>query len=71
MHSLIVDELCDDLFTFRTELKKVIIPIAKRAYDIFPQAPRCERRRLKSMSPQLLLSSSRAVTTSGSLTRLV
>ncbi|KAG1724564.1 uncharacterized protein EDB91DRAFT_1255156 [Suillus paluster] len=29
--------LCDDLFTFRTELKKVIISIAKRAYDIFPQ----------------------------------
>ncbi|KAG2050014.1 hypothetical protein BDR06DRAFT_1011631 [Suillus hirtellus] len=29
--------LCDDLFTFCTELKKVIIPIAKRAYDIFPQ----------------------------------
>ncbi|KAG1894037.1 uncharacterized protein F5891DRAFT_1195728 [Suillus fuscotomentosus] len=37
MHSLIVDELCDDLFTFCTELKKVTIPIAKRAYDIFPQ----------------------------------
>ncbi|KAG2119476.1 uncharacterized protein F5147DRAFT_766966 [Suillus discolor] len=29
--------LCDDLFTFRTELKKVIIPIAKSAYDIFPK----------------------------------
>ncbi|KAG2153430.1 uncharacterized protein EDB93DRAFT_1248703 [Suillus bovinus] len=29
--------LCDDLFTFRTELKKVIIPIAKRAYDISSQ----------------------------------
>ncbi|KAG2739094.1 hypothetical protein P692DRAFT_20756717, partial [Suillus brevipes Sb2] len=29
--------LCDDLFTFHTELKKVIIPIAKRAYDIFLQ----------------------------------
>ncbi|KAG1895272.1 uncharacterized protein F5891DRAFT_1194330 [Suillus fuscotomentosus] len=37
MHSLIVDELCDDLFTFCTELKKVTIPIAKRAYDIFLQ----------------------------------
>ncbi|KAG2105474.1 uncharacterized protein F5147DRAFT_775243 [Suillus discolor] len=29
--------LCDDLFTFRTELKKIIISIAKRAYNIFPQ----------------------------------
>ncbi|KAG1894783.1 uncharacterized protein F5891DRAFT_1194938 [Suillus fuscotomentosus] len=29
--------LCDDLFTFRTELKKVIIPIAKSAYNIFPK----------------------------------
>ncbi|KAG1857528.1 hypothetical protein C8R48DRAFT_775460 [Suillus tomentosus] len=29
--------LCDDLFTFRTELKKVIIPIVKSAYDIFPK----------------------------------
>ncbi|KAG0705575.1 hypothetical protein DFH29DRAFT_872924 [Suillus ampliporus] len=29
--------LCDDLFTFRTELKKVIISITKRAYDIFLQ----------------------------------
>ncbi|KAG2055949.1 hypothetical protein BDR06DRAFT_953334 [Suillus hirtellus] len=26
--------LCDDLFTFHTELKKVIIPIAKSAYDV-------------------------------------
>ncbi|KAG2057908.1 hypothetical protein BDR06DRAFT_1033217 [Suillus hirtellus] len=29
--------LCDDLFTFCTELKKIIISIAKRAYNIFPQ----------------------------------
>ncbi|KAG1784906.1 uncharacterized protein HD556DRAFT_1314701 [Suillus plorans] len=29
--------LCDDLYTFRTELKKVIIPITKSAYDIFPK----------------------------------
>ncbi|KAG1764316.1 hypothetical protein EDD22DRAFT_951737 [Suillus occidentalis] len=29
--------LCNDLFTFCTELKKIVISIAKRAYDIFPQ----------------------------------
>ncbi|KAG1837826.1 hypothetical protein C8R48DRAFT_782588 [Suillus tomentosus] len=29
--------LCDDLFTFRTELKKVVISIAKLSYDIFPK----------------------------------
>ncbi|KAG2054213.1 hypothetical protein BDR06DRAFT_1007888 [Suillus hirtellus] len=29
--------LCNDLFTFHTELKKVIIPIAKSAYNIFPK----------------------------------
>ncbi|KAG1870493.1 hypothetical protein C8R48DRAFT_770942 [Suillus tomentosus] len=27
--------LCDDLFTFRTELKRVVISIAKLSYDIF------------------------------------
>ncbi|KAG2059406.1 hypothetical protein BDR06DRAFT_967930 [Suillus hirtellus] len=30
--------LCDDLFTFRTELKKIIISIAKQLYSIFPKA---------------------------------
>ncbi|KAG1893891.1 uncharacterized protein F5891DRAFT_1256818 [Suillus fuscotomentosus] len=30
--------LCNDLFTFRTELKKIIISIAKQLYDIFPKA---------------------------------
>ncbi|KAG2092794.1 uncharacterized protein F5147DRAFT_779534 [Suillus discolor] len=29
--------LCNDLFTFRTELKKIVVSIAKRAYNIFPQ----------------------------------
>ncbi|KAG2095264.1 uncharacterized protein F5147DRAFT_656915 [Suillus discolor] len=29
--------LCDDLFTFRTELKKVVISVAKASYDIFPK----------------------------------
>ncbi|KAG1844287.1 hypothetical protein C8R48DRAFT_780343 [Suillus tomentosus] len=29
--------LCDDLFTFRTELKKVIISITKTSYGIFPK----------------------------------
>ncbi|KAG1792579.1 uncharacterized protein HD556DRAFT_1444266 [Suillus plorans] len=29
--------LCNDLFTFHTELKKIVISIAKRAYNIFPQ----------------------------------
>ncbi|KAG2111823.1 hypothetical protein DEU56DRAFT_762107 [Suillus clintonianus] len=29
--------LCDDLFTFRTELKKVVISITKSSYDIFPK----------------------------------
>ncbi|KAG2744751.1 hypothetical protein P692DRAFT_20744111 [Suillus brevipes Sb2] len=30
--------LCDDLFTFRTELKKVIISNAKQLYNIFPRS---------------------------------
>ncbi|KAG1853681.1 hypothetical protein F4604DRAFT_1933107 [Suillus subluteus] len=30
--------LCNDLFTFRTELKKIIISIAKQLYGIFPKA---------------------------------
>ena len=30
-------QLCDDLFTFRTELKKVVISIAKQLYGIFPR----------------------------------
>ncbi|KAG2158269.1 uncharacterized protein EDB93DRAFT_1246123 [Suillus bovinus] len=30
--------LCDDLFTFHTELKKVVISIAKQLYGIFPKA---------------------------------
>lgn len=34
---LIYYQLCDDLFTFCTELKKVIIPIVKSSYDIFPK----------------------------------
>ncbi|KAG1824989.1 hypothetical protein EV424DRAFT_1538062 [Suillus variegatus] len=29
--------LCNDLFTFRTELKKIVVSIAKRAYNIFLQ----------------------------------
>ncbi|KAG0699231.1 hypothetical protein DFH29DRAFT_1002186 [Suillus ampliporus] len=29
--------LCDDLFTFRTELKKVVISITKTSYKIFPK----------------------------------
>ncbi|KAG1900143.1 uncharacterized protein F5891DRAFT_1188831 [Suillus fuscotomentosus] len=29
--------LCDDLFTFRTELKKIILSIAKQLYGIFPK----------------------------------
>ncbi|KAG1827696.1 hypothetical protein EV424DRAFT_1537283 [Suillus variegatus] len=31
------DLLCNDLYTFRTELKKVIIPIVKLVYNIFPK----------------------------------
>ncbi|KAG1790049.1 uncharacterized protein HD556DRAFT_1446402 [Suillus plorans] len=30
--------LCDDLFTFQTELKKVVISIAKQLYNIFPRS---------------------------------
>ncbi|KAG2752763.1 hypothetical protein P692DRAFT_20871084 [Suillus brevipes Sb2] len=30
--------LCDDLFTFHTKLKKIIISIAKQLYGIFPKA---------------------------------
>ncbi|KAG1731148.1 hypothetical protein EDB19DRAFT_1912631 [Suillus lakei] len=30
--------LCNDLFTFHTELKKVIISIAKQLYNIFPKS---------------------------------
>ncbi|KAG1846274.1 hypothetical protein F4604DRAFT_1936494 [Suillus subluteus] len=30
--------LCDNLFTFHTELKKIIISIAKQLYNIFPKA---------------------------------
>ncbi|KAG1847305.1 hypothetical protein DFJ58DRAFT_730185 [Suillus subalutaceus] len=30
--------LCDDLFTFRTELKKIVISITKQLYSIFPKA---------------------------------
>ncbi|KAG1900165.1 uncharacterized protein F5891DRAFT_1188858 [Suillus fuscotomentosus] len=30
--------LCDDLFTFQTELKKVIISIVKQLYNIFPRS---------------------------------
>ncbi|KAG1906125.1 uncharacterized protein F5891DRAFT_975576 [Suillus fuscotomentosus] len=30
--------LCNDLFTFRTELKKIIISIVKQLYSIFPKA---------------------------------
>ncbi|KAG0699345.1 hypothetical protein DFH29DRAFT_877341 [Suillus ampliporus] len=33
--------LCDDLFTFCTELKKVIISIAKQLYGIFPRSSVC------------------------------
>ena len=29
-------QLCDDLFTFRAELKKVVVSIAKRLYGVFP-----------------------------------
>jgi hypothetical protein len=36
--SLIHCQLCDDLFTFRTELKKIVISIAKQLYCIFPKA---------------------------------
>lgn len=36
--SLIHCQLCDNLFTFRTKLKKVIISIAKQLYSIFPKA---------------------------------
>ncbi|KAG1819240.1 uncharacterized protein BJ212DRAFT_1479354 [Suillus subaureus] len=28
---------CDDLFTFHTELKKVVVSITKASYDIFPK----------------------------------
>jgi hypothetical protein len=30
-------QLCGDLFTFRTELKKVVISIAKQLYGVFPK----------------------------------
>ncbi|KAG2031368.1 hypothetical protein BDR03DRAFT_986462 [Suillus americanus] len=41
--------LCGDLFMFRTELKKVIISIAKRAYDIFPQGSAMQKEEIKKL----------------------
>ncbi|KAG2123735.1 hypothetical protein DEU56DRAFT_759948 [Suillus clintonianus] len=35
--------LCDNLFAFRTELKKVIISIAKQLYSIFPKSSSTRR----------------------------
>ncbi|KAG0705984.1 hypothetical protein DFH29DRAFT_872717 [Suillus ampliporus] len=40
--------LCDDLFTFRTELKKVVISIAKLSYDIFPKGTAMRPEEIKN-----------------------
>ncbi|KAG1828237.1 hypothetical protein EV424DRAFT_1344946 [Suillus variegatus] len=43
--------LCDDLFTFRTELKKVIISITKTSYGIFPKGTvTCKEEMQKSVT---------------------
>ncbi|KAG1891928.1 uncharacterized protein F5891DRAFT_986422 [Suillus fuscotomentosus] len=39
--------LCDDLFMFRTELKKVVISIAKLSYDIFPKGTSLRSEEIK------------------------
>ena len=41
------DELCDDLFTFRTELKKTAISITKQSYDIFPKGAAMRSEEIK------------------------
>ncbi|KAG1854256.1 hypothetical protein F4604DRAFT_1686099 [Suillus subluteus] len=40
--------LCDDLFTFHTELKKVVISIAKLSYDIFPKGSSLRSEEIKN-----------------------
>lgn len=40
-------QLCDDLFTFRTELKKVVISVAKASYDIFPKGTMARKDEVK------------------------
>ncbi|KAG2738677.1 hypothetical protein P692DRAFT_20882380 [Suillus brevipes Sb2] len=39
--------LCDDLFTFRTELKKTAISITKQSYDIFPKGAAMRSEEIK------------------------
>ncbi|KAG2127298.1 uncharacterized protein EDB93DRAFT_1109314 [Suillus bovinus] len=39
--------LCDDLFTFRTELKKVVISITKASYNIFPKGTMARKDEVK------------------------
>ncbi|KAG1842139.1 hypothetical protein F4604DRAFT_1939011 [Suillus subluteus] len=40
--------LCNDLFTFHTELKKVVISIAKLSYDIFPKGTTMQPEEIKN-----------------------
>ncbi|KAG2028625.1 hypothetical protein BDR03DRAFT_988314, partial [Suillus americanus] len=46
--------LCDDLFTFRTELKKIVISIAKQSYGIFSKGNSVHKERVSAAAAKLL-----------------
>ncbi|KAG2111850.1 hypothetical protein BD769DRAFT_1392006 [Suillus cothurnatus] len=46
--------LCDDLFTFRTELKKIVISIVKQSYGIFSKGNSVHKERVSAAAAKLL-----------------
>ncbi|KAG2367100.1 hypothetical protein BDR07DRAFT_1373086 [Suillus spraguei] len=47
-------QLCDDLFTFHTELKKIVISIAKQLYGIFLKGNSMHKERISAAAAKLL-----------------
>jgi hypothetical protein len=49
-----IQQLCDDLFTFRMELKKIVISIAKQSYGIFSKGNSVHKERVSAAAAKLL-----------------
>ncbi|KAG1754088.1 hypothetical protein EDD22DRAFT_957480 [Suillus occidentalis] len=50
-------KLCDNLFTFHTELKKIVISIAKQLYSIFSKGNSMHKERISAAAAKLLKTS--------------
>jgi hypothetical protein len=49
-----IQQLCDDLFTFCTELKKIVISIAKQSYGIFLKGNSVHKEHVSAAAAKLL-----------------